>query len=40
MACGPDLVVVYGDLVIDMWSPNAVSGKRTSMARRGGQPCR
>ncbi|HEX6683029.1 MAG TPA: WD40 repeat domain-containing protein [Candidatus Limnocylindrales bacterium] len=27
-----DLVVVYGDLTVDVWSPIAVSGKRSTMA--------
>ena len=32
MAFGEDLVVVYGDLNVDVWSPRAVSGTRSSMA--------
>ena len=32
MAFGEDLVVVYGDLTVDVWSPDAVSGERSSMA--------
>jgi WD40 repeat protein len=27
-----DLVVVYGDLTVDVWSPDAVHGERSSMA--------
>ncbi|KRR15916.1 hypothetical protein CQ14_29050 [Bradyrhizobium lablabi] len=32
MAFGQDLVVVYGSLDVDVWSPIAVSGERSSMA--------
>lgn len=32
MAFGEDLVVVYGDLTVDVWSPRAVSGTRSTMA--------
>jgi hypothetical protein len=32
MTFGEDLIVVYGSLDVDVWSPNAVSGERSSMA--------
>jgi hypothetical protein len=35
--CARDLVIVYGDLTVDVWSPDAVHGERSSMAPAPGR---